>query len=194
MRGLAPHLAGLGLASLLALTGCDLRQRMYDQEKYEPHEATAFFANGLSARAAVDGTVARGQLRQDEHYWQGKVNGEVATTLPSAIALDRALLERGRERFNIYCSPCHDQTGRGNGMIVQRGLKQPPSFHEERLREAAIGYFFDVMTNGFGAMYGYASRIPVHDRWAIAAYVRALQLSQRAEYDLLPAEDQRQLP
>lgn len=194
MSGALSRCAALGLVGLLALAGCDLRMRMYDQEKYEPHEASAFFADGLSNRAAVEGTVARGQLRADEHYWQGKMNGELATTLPASIALDRVLLERGRERFAVFCSPCHDGTGKGNGMIPQRGLKQPPSFHDERLREAAIGYFFDVMTNGFGAMYSYASRISVQDRWAIAAYVRALQFSQRAEYDLLPAEDQRQLP
>lgn len=179
---------------LVTLGGCDLRQRMYDQPKYEAHEASRFFEDGLASRAPLEGTVARGHLRLDEHYWQGKVNGEMATTLPASVDFSEDLLNRGQDRFNIYCSPCHDRTGSGNGMIVQRGLKPPPSFHEERLREAAIGYYFDVMTNGFGAMYSYASRIPVADRWAIAAYVRALQFSQRADYELLPAEDQRQLP
>ncbi len=182
------------LAALFLLPGCDLRQRMYDQPKYEAHEATPFFDDGLSARPAVEGTVARGQLRFDEHYWEGRVDGKLAATLPARVAFDRGLLDRGRERFEIFCSPCHGRTGRGDGMIVQRGLKRPPSFHEERLREAAIGYFYDVQTEGFGAMFSYASRVPVPDRWAIAAYVRALQLSQRAEFDQLPPEDQRQLP
>lgn len=182
------------LAVLLLLPACDLRQRMYDQPKYEAHEASPFFDDGLSARPAVEGTVARGQLRFDEHFWEGRVGGELATTLPARVTFDRRLLDRGRERFDVFCSPCHGRTGRGDGMIVQRGLKRPPSFHEERLREAAIGYFFDVQTNGFGAMYSYASRVPATDRWAISAYIRALQLSQRAEYDQLPPEDQGQLP
>ena len=167
---------------------------MYDQPKYEPHEATAFFDNGLTSRAPIEGTVARGQLLFDQHLATGMVNGEPATALPDAVPFNKDLLERGQERFDIYCSPCHGRTGQGNGMIVQRGLKQPPSFHEDRLREAALGHYFDVMTNGFGAMYSYASRIPVKDRWAIAAYVRALQFSQRADFDRLPAQDQGQLP
>lgn len=182
------------LCLLLIASGCDLRQRMYDQPKYEPHEATTFFADGLTARRAPEGTMARGQLRHDDHFWKGKVDGEFATTLPSSVTLDREFLERGRERFDIFCSPCHDRTGQGNGMVVRRGLKKPPSLHEQRLRDAAIGYYFDVQTNGFGAMFSYASRVPAPDRWAIAAYIRTLQLSQRVEYDQLPAEDQRQLP
>ena len=182
----------LGAALLLIGTaGCELRQAMYDQEKYEPLEASAFFADGMSFRSQVDGTVARGQLMLDEHFYQGKIQGQLAATLPMVV--DRQLLERGRERFNIFCSPCHDKTGSGNGMIVQRGLKQPPSYHQERLREVPVGHFFDVMTNGFGVMYSYASRIPVADRWAIAAYIKVLQLSQNLEFDQLPAEDQRQL-
>ena len=176
---------------LIGTAGCELRQAMYDQEKYEPLEASAFFADGMSFRSQVDGTVAQGQLRLDEHFYQGKIQGQLAATLPMAV--DRQLLERGRERFNIFCSPCHDKTGSGNGMIVQRGLKQPPSYHQERLREVPVGHFFDVMTNGFGVMYSYASRIPVADRWAIVAYIKVLQLSQNLEFDQLPAEDQRQL-
>ncbi|HJN26502.1 MAG TPA: cytochrome c [Candidatus Latescibacteria bacterium] len=177
----------------LFVSGCDLRQRMYDQEKYEPHEATTFFKDGLTSRAPIEGTVARGGLRLDTHLYEGKVNGELATTLPPSIEFNRALLERGQERFNIYCTPCHDRTGSGNGVVVQRGLKQPPSLHQDRLRNAAIGYYYDVITNGFGSMFSYASRIPVNDRWAVAAYIRALQFSQEAAYDELPAEDQRQL-
>ena len=182
----------LGAALLLiGAAGCELRQAMYDQEKYEPLEASAFFADGMSFRAQVDGTVARGQLMLDEHFYQGKIQGQLAETLP--VAVDRQLLERGRERFNIFCAPCHGRTGAGNGMIVQRGLKQPPSYHQERLREVPVGHFFDVMTNGFGVMYSYASRVPVADRWAIAAYIKVLQLSQNLEFDQLPTEDQRQL-
>lgn len=180
----------IGLVFLLYFAaGCELRQAMYNQPKLDPFEASDFFADGLSARQPVPGTVARGQLRFDEHLYQGKVNGELAITLP--VELSKGLLTRGQERYNIYCSPCHDRTGRGNGMIVQRGLKQPPSFHEERLREVAIGHFFDVMTNGFGAMYSYASLMSVEDRWAIAAYVRTLQFSQNVEFNQLPEEDQR---
>jgi len=165
---------------------------MYDQPKIDPLEASVFFADGLSARQPIPGTVARGQLRLDPHLYQGKVNGELATTLPYEIT--QKFIERGQERFNIFCAPCHDRTGRGNGMIVQRGFKAPPSMHEQRLRDVPIGHFFDVMTNGFGVMYSYASRIPVKDRWAIAAYIRALQFSQNAHLDHLSAEDRNQLP
>lgn len=176
---------------LIGSAGCELRQAMYDQEKYEPLEASAFFADGMSFRPQVDGTVAQGQLMLDEHFYQGKVQGQLAATLP--VKVDRQLLERGRARYDIFCAPCHDKTGAGNGMIVQRGLKQPPTFHQQRLREVPVGYFYDVITNGFGVMYSYASRIPVADRWAIVAYIKVLQLSQNLEFDQLPAEDQRQL-
>ena len=176
---------------LLLFSGCELRQAMYDQQKYEPLEASAFFPDGLSTRSPVPGTVARGQLHTDSHLYQGRIDGELAAILP--LPLTEKLLERGQERFDIFCSPCHDRTGQGKGMIVQRGFKQPPSLHQTRLREVPVGYFFDVITNGFGVMYNYASRIPIRDRWAIAAYVRALQLSQNIEFDQLPEEDQRQL-
>ncbi|MFH1568051.1 MAG: cytochrome c [Gemmatimonadota bacterium] len=179
----------MALAVAALVGGCDLRQAMYDQEKVEPLEASAFFTDGRSARDPVPGTVARGQLRLDSGLYTGKVNGAYLTVSP--VAVDHALLERGRERYEIYCSPCHDRTGRGNGMVVQRGFKQPPSYHDERLREVPIGYLYDVITNGFGAMYGYASRLAVPDRWAVAGYVRALQFSQRAELEGLPDQDQR---
>ena len=178
-------------AVLIGTAGCELRQAMYDQEKYEPLEASAFFADGMSFRPQVAGTVARGQLMLDAHFYQGKVQGQLAETLP--VPVDRQLLERGRERYDIFCAPCHDRTGAGNGLIVQRGLKQPPTFHQQRLREGPVGHFYDVITNGFGVMYSYASRIPVADRWAIVAYIKVLQLSQNLEFDQLPAEDQRQL-
>lgn len=179
------------LAALLALSGCELRQAMFDQPRYEPLEASAFFADGRSARNPVKGTIARGQLRLDRHFYEGRVDTGLATELPMAVT--RELLERGHQRFDIYCSPCHDRTGRGNGMIVQRGLKPPPTYHQDRLRQAPVGYFFDVITNGFGVMYSYASRVPPEDRWAIAAYIRTLQYSQNARIDQLPPEDQRQL-
>ena len=181
----------IAIIVLITLPGCELRQAMYDQPRYEALEASPFFEDGLSARAPIDGTVARGELQLVDHYYRGTVNGEIATKMP--IAVTRKVLERGKQRYDIFCAPCHDRTGTGNGMIVKRGLKQPPSYHEERLREAPIGYFFDVMTNGFGSMYSYSSRIPVDDRWAIAAYVRALQYSQSASFDELPPEDKAQL-
>ena len=186
-----PLLTAVAAVLLTFSSGCELRQAMYDQEKYEPLEASSFFADGQTFRPQVGGTVARGELNLDEHFYQGKVNGQLTTTLP--VAADRALLERGRERYDISCSPCHDKTGSGNGMIVKRGLKQPPSFHQQRLRDIQVGHFFDVMTNGYGVMYSYASRVPVQDRWAIAAYIKLLQRSQNLELDQLPAEDQRQL-
>ncbi len=175
-------LMGIGCSGNTGLE--QLRQAMYDQPKYEPMEASSFFADGLSSRQPVRGTVARGQLRLDAHFYAGKVNGELAETFP--VAVTREVLERGHARYDIFCSPCHDRAGTGNGMVVQRGFRQPPSFHIDRLREAPVGHFFDVMTSGYGAMYSYASRITPQDRWAIAAYVRALQLSQNATLEDVP--------
>ncbi len=154
------------------------RQDMHDQPKYIPLRESTFFADGRSARPLVEGTVARGQLRADALMYTGKVNGADTTEFPFPI--DAPALARGQERFNIYCSPCHGRTGQGDGMIVRRGYRRPPSFHDQRLRDAAIGHFFDVMTNGFGAMPDYAAQVGVRDRWAIAAYIRALQLSGNA--------------
>jgi mono/diheme cytochrome c family protein len=179
------------VVSLIASTGCELRQAMYDQEKYEPLERSTFFADGLSYREQIPETVARGQLRLDTHYYEGKIGGELSDELPMPVTQE--LLTRGQERYGIYCTPCHDPTGQGNGIIVKRGLKQPPSLHQQRLRDMPVAYFFDVITNGYGVMYSYASRVPVADRWAIAAYIRTLQLSQNIEFDQLPEEDQRQL-
>jgi len=135
--------------------------------------------------------VARGQLRLDELYYTGRENGVVVDKFPFPIT--KADLERGRERFNVYCTPCHDYTGSGNGMIVQRGFPQPPSYHIQRLREAPAGHFFEVMTNGFGEMYSYAARIEPADRWRIAAYIRVLQASQSARIEDVPAADRAQL-
>jgi len=159
---------------------------MHDAPSYDPLQATNFFANGAASRPLVPNTVARGQLRADEHLYTGKINGQVANEFPMPVT--RQVLDRGQERFNVYCSPCHGRTGEGNGMVVQRGFRQPPSYHEERLRNAPVGYFFDVMTNGFGAMQDYSAQVTVPDRWAIAAYIRVLQLSRSATVNDVPAD------
>ena len=158
---------------------------MHDTPRYEPLEASAFFTDGASARMPVANTVSRNPLTDnDELLYTGKINGTLANAFPMSITA--AVLARGQERYNIFCAPCHGRTGRGDGMIVQRGMRQPPSFMEDRLRNAAAGYFFDVMTHGFGAMQDYAAQIPVQDRWAIVAYERALQFSQHAAIDDVP--------
>ena len=158
---------------------------MHNQPKYKPLAATDFFGDRRAARPAIADTVARGQLRIDQARYTGKLNGKDVTAIPIQITRDD--LERGHDRFEIYCSPCHGRLGDGQGMIVKRGLRQPPSYHDERLVTAPIGHFFDVMTNGYGAMYSYASRVAVDDRWRIAAYIRALQLSQNAPPELQTA-------
>jgi mono/diheme cytochrome c family protein len=173
------------LASTLATTAC--RQDMHNQPKYKPLASTTFFGDGRASRPSIADTVARGQLHLDEARYTGKLGGKDVTAIP--IQITRADVVRGQDRFNIYCTPCHGRLGDGHGMIVQRGLRQPPSYHDERLVNAAIGHFFDVMTNGYGAMYSYASRVPVDDRWRIAAYIRALQLSQNAPPDLQQASN-----
>lgn len=184
---------GLSVACLGAivalLAGC--RMDMHIQPKYLPYEPTNFFSDGRSERQPVPGTVARGQLRVDELLYSGTENGVESNRFPFPIT--RADLERGRERFNVYCTPCHDYTGSGRGMIVQRGFPQPPSYHIVRLREAPVGHFFQVMTNGFGAMYSYAARVEPADRWRIAAYIRVLQLSNNAKVDDLPQEERSKL-
>ena len=159
---------------------------MHDAPRYEPLEASTFFADGGSARVLLTNTVARGQLREDEHLYTGRVNGQLATELP--VPLTAAMMARGQERYNVFCSPCHGRTGEGNGMVVQRGFRQPPSYHEDRLLNEPIGHFFDVMTNGFGAMQDYAAQVPVADRWAIAAYIRALQTAGRGTVNDVPAD------
>jgi mono/diheme cytochrome c family protein len=169
---------------LLVLTGC--RQDMHDQPKYTPLRESSFFADGRSARTPVEGTVARGQLRDDPLLYTGEVGGEDATIFPFPV--DEAVMARGRERYDIFCSPCHARTGLGDGVVVLRGYRRPPTFHDDRLRAAPVGHFFDVITNGFGAMPDYASQIKVEDRWAIAAYIRALQLSGNATLADVPAD------
>ena len=172
-----------------ALTGC--RQDMHDQPKLEAYEGSSFFADGRAMQLQLEGTVARGQLLEDEHLSTGRVDGALATSFPFEVT--REVLERGRERFGISCSPCHGHTGDGGGMIVQRGMKRPESFHTQRLRESPPGYTFDVITRGFGAMYDYSDLIEPRDRWAIAAYVRVLQRSQAASIADVPASERARL-
>jgi mono/diheme cytochrome c family protein len=160
---------------------------MHDQPKYIPLRESTFFGDSRSARPLVEGTVARGHLREDTLLYTGKDNGADAQVFPFAITPD--VMARGQMRFNIYCSPCHGRTGRGDGMIVRRGYRHPPSFHDDRLRSAPVGHFFDVMTAGFGAMPDYAAQVPPEDRWAIAAYIRALQLSEHATLADVPAAE-----
>jgi mono/diheme cytochrome c family protein len=184
----ARGIACLGAIGMV-LAGC--RLDMHVQPKYLPYEPTTFFDDGRSERPVVPGTIARGHLRLNELLYTGKENGVLADKFPFPIT--RADLERGRERYNIYCTPCHDYTGGGHGMIVQRGFPPPPSFHIDRLRSAPAGHFFDVMTNGLGSMYSYATRVEPEDRWRIAAYVRALQLSHRATIQDVPGAMRRKL-
>lgn len=179
-------LTSLAGATVVAVGLASCRQDMHDQPRYEPLEESPFFEDGRASRPLIPGTVARGHLEEDDHFYRGLEDGEPATSFP--MELDMALLERGRERYDIFCSACHDRAGDGRGMVVQRGFPQPSSFHIERLREAPPGYTFDVITNGFGRMFDYADRIPAGDRWAIVAYVRALQLARNARPDDVPAD------
>jgi len=171
---------------LLAAPAC--RQDMFNQPKVKPLARSDFFDDEMAARPPVEGTVARGELRADRILFTGiGPDGKFVAALP--VSLTRALLLRGRERFDIFCSPCHGRVGDGRGMIVERGFKEPPSFHIDRLRTQPIGYFFDVVTSGFGQMSSYAAQVPPADRWAIAAYIRALQMSQHAPLQEVPARD-----
>ncbi|MBS0208348.1 MAG: cytochrome c [Planctomycetes bacterium] len=201
--------AAVVLCIVASSCGCD-RLDMYDQPRHEAMEASNFFPDGLSARPRVPGTIARGQLHADEALFTGRVGGQSVSQLPDGalraiharfpqrfkqpfdktdlVELRQALLERGHERFDIYCSVCHGGAGAGDGMIVRRGFRKPPSFHIDRLRNAPAGHYFDIVTSGVGAMPSYASRIGAADRWAIVAYVRALQLSQNARLDDVPAD------
>jgi mono/diheme cytochrome c family protein len=183
MRGL---LAGL---VLLAAAGC--RQDMHNQPKAIPLRESMFFKDTSSARPVVEGTVARGTLQDDAAFFTGKAGAVAVDALPFALTAD--VLDRGEQRFNIYCTPCHGLSGNGDGMIVRRGYRQPPSYHIDRLRAVPLGHFYDVMTNGFGAMPDYRAQISPRDRWAIAAYVRALQLSQHAAAAELSPEERQKL-
>jgi mono/diheme cytochrome c family protein len=178
------------LALAIVFVGC--RQDMHDQPRFKSLAKSDFYADQRSARTPVEGTVARGQLHEDVYFYTGKVGANPGNYLPFAATVD--VVARGRERYNIYCSPCHSQVGDGKGMIVQRGFQAPPTLHQTRLRNAPLGYLFDVITNGFGAMPDYASQIPPRDRWAIVAYIRALQLSQGATAADVPAGEKMPSP
>jgi mono/diheme cytochrome c family protein len=181
----------LGLALLLLPLLISCRQYMANQPRYDTYEASGFFPDGTSARPIPQGTIPQG-TRRSEQMFRGTVKGQPSTTFPFPVTMK--VLERGRQRFNIFCSPCHDQLGTGAGMAVLRGFRRrPPSFHIERLRAAPPGHFFDVMTHGFGAMPSYAFQVPVEDRWAIIAYVRALQLSFDATAADVPADELKKL-
>ena len=177
------------IAASLGLIAC--QQKMADQPRYEPLQKSHFFDDQRASRPLVEGTVARGHLDADEQLYAGKSGGAPATTFPFPV--DRQVLLRGQQRYNVFCSPCHDRVGTGQGMIVRRGYRPPPSFHIDRLRAAPPGHFFDVISHGFGAMPDYAAQIPPRDRWMIAAYIRALQLSQNAAIGDVPESDRRVL-
>jgi hypothetical protein len=172
---------------LLALAGtAACRQDMQDQPKYIPLRPSSFFGDGRSERPLIEGTVARGHLDEDTLLYTGKgPDGKFVDTFPFPVTKDVVL--RGQDRFNIYCSPCHDHTGSGDGMVVRRGFRHPPTYHQERLLKVPNGYIFDVITNGFGAMPSYALQVQPADRWAIVSYVRALQASQNAGVNDVPA-------
>lgn len=170
-------------------SGC--HRDMYDQPKYEPLEASTFFDDGQASRPLVPGTVARGQLQLDQAFFAGKIDNRFVEELPRPVT--QQMLKRGQERFNIYCSVCHGRVGNGDGMIVRRGFRRPPSLHTDRLRGVPAGHLFDVITHGFGAMPDYAKPLPPEDRWAVVAYIRALQLSQYASLASLSDEQQRKL-
>jgi mono/diheme cytochrome c family protein len=172
----------------LVILGPGCRDGMSNQPRVKPFRGSDFFEDGASARPLPAGTVPRGFLREDRALYAGLgPDGKFVADLP--VALTRGLLQRGRERFDIFCSPCHGRTGDGRGMVVARGFKRPAPLDADRLRAERIGYFFDVMTNGFGEMSSYAAQVPPADRWAIAAYIRALQLSRGAPAALLSPAD-----
>jgi mono/diheme cytochrome c family protein len=175
--------------AMLLTAGC--RQEMYDQARRDPLETSPFFNNKMSARPLQPGVVPRGHAQLDEALYTGMVGTNYVAEFPFPIT--KEILERGKERYDIYCSVCHGRTGEGNGMIVQRGFPQPPSYHIDRLRRAPVGHFYDVITRGYGVMYSYANRVDPADRWAIAAYIRVLQLSEDARLNDVPAEERAKL-
>jgi mono/diheme cytochrome c family protein len=193
-------------ASLLALLLAGCVQEMADQPRYGPLQATTAFPDGRSSRPPVPGTVARGQLRLDDAFYTGRTNGQLVAELPATALEGRTtaeLLDRGRERYGIYCSHCHGLVGGGTGgspemeqavgMVVKRGFPMPPTYHQDRLRQVPIGHFFDVITNGFGRMPAHDYLVSPEDRWAIATYIRALQVSQQVMQDQLSPQDLQEL-
>ena len=171
------------LASAVGLAGC--RQDMHNQPKFVPQRGTTFFADGRSARPQVENTVARGQLHEDSYFYSGMTDGKEGNTMPFPVTME--VLQRGQERYNIYCTPCHSRVGNGVGMIVQRGYARAGNFHTGRLQAAPLGHFFNVMSNGYGAMPDYAAQLTPADRWAVVAYIKALQLSQNAQESDVPS-------
>ena len=169
--------------SLLAVTGC--RQDMHNQPKFYPQRGTDFYADGRSVRPQVENTVARNQLHEDAYFYTGLVNGKEGDGMPFPATME--VLERGQERYNVYCTPCHSRVGNGIGMIVQRGYSKAGSFHSARLETAPLGHFFHVISNGYGSMPDYSAQITPADRWAIVAYIKALQLSQKATQSDVPS-------
>lgn len=181
---------GALVLALAALSAC--RQDMHDQPKYIPLRPSDFFLDGRSARPLPEGTVARGHLNDDTAFYTGKgADGKPINDFPFPVT--KEVILRGEQRFNVYCTPCHDRTGSGNGMIVRRGYRRPPTYHSDRLRQIPNGYIYDVITNGFGAMPDYSAQVAPRDRWAIVAYIRALQLSQQASINDVPADARGQL-
>jgi cytochrome c553 len=173
----------------LSFIGC--RRGMEDQPKLKAMTASDFFTDGRSARQPVAGTVARGHFHDDELMFDGKTNGRDAAVFPFPVTKD--VLARGQERYDIFCAVCHDRAGTGNGIVVQRGFPKPASFHSDALRKAPVGRYFDVITNGQGTMYSFGDRIDARDRWAIIAYIRALQLSQNATLADVPPDERGRL-
>ena len=175
------------------LVGC--RLDMHDAPRYDTYEASSLFKDGMSARPEVPGTVARGELREgQEGFYTGRnKDGSLVLGLPESMALTAELLNRGKERYEIYCTPCHGYTGDGRGMIVQRGFKQPPTFHNDRLQNIALGHFVGVIKDGYGAMYSYGHAVKPKDRWAISAYIRTLQYSQNAPESVVPQAARKEL-
>ena len=197
---MTPTLRLLGTSALalaaLTLSGCTRDWKpapvsMWNESRYKPYEGTSFFADQSTSRPTVQSTVARGQLRTDEHFYNGTKDGKLVTEMP--FQATKAVLEHGKERYNIYCQPCHGEQGAGNGIIVQRGFSKPPDYIEPRVLQQPIGHYYDVITNGYGSMYSYASRVPPRDRWAIAAYIRVLQRSRTANINDIPADQRANL-
>jgi mono/diheme cytochrome c family protein len=175
----------LAASCLLFVVGC--RQQMAETGREKPLDQSAVFEDGRLARPLVPGTVARGQLKAEAAFYTGKAGDALVASLP--VPLTKELLERGQDRYQIFCTPCHGRVGTGEGAVTKRGLRPPPSYHIQRLREAPLGHFFDVMTNGFGVMPDYAAQVSPADRWAIAAYIRTLQVSQGISVADLTAEE-----
>lgn len=179
------------LLSLLVWSGCrgwtsdqpplHPNPNMDTQLKYKAYRQSDFFADGRAMRPLVEGVVARGKLKEDDHLYQGKVNGQIAKNLPASMTPTKELVERGRDRYNVYCAPCHSQVGDGNGMVGRRLPVKPTTFHSDYMRQQPLGHYFDVITNGIRTMQPYKHQIPEADRWAIALYIQALQLSQSAD-------------